>query len=85
MKLEPIPEKFRVFGWNVIEADGHNMKEILDSFEKAKSAKGAPNLIVFRTILGKGVSYMENKFEWHGTPPNAEQAKQALEELAKNN
>ena len=83
MRLEPLPEKFRSFGWNVMEADGHNMEEILSSFEKAQTHKGSPTLIVFRTILGKGVSFMENKPEWHGTPPNAEQAKQALEELAK--
>ena len=84
MRLEPLGEKFRTFGWNLIEADGHNMEEILSSFEKAQNHKGSPTLIVFRTTLGKGVSFMEHKAEWHGTPPNAEQAKQALEELAKN-
>ncbi|MDX1957792.1 MAG: transketolase [Leptospiraceae bacterium] len=81
MRLEPLGKKFQTFGWNLIEADGHNMQEILDAFEKAKAHKGSPTLIVFKTILGKGVSFMENKSEWHGTPPNAEQAKQALQEL----
>jgi transketolase len=84
MRLEPLGQKFKTFGWNLIEADGHNMDEILSSFEKAKAFTGAPTLILFRTTLGKGVSFMENKPEWHGTPPSAEQAKQALEELSKN-
>lgn len=81
MKLEPLGEKFEKFGWNVIHADGHNMEEILTSFERAKLHKGSPTLIVFRTTLGKGVSFMENKPEWHGNPPNLEQAQKALEEL----
>ncbi len=81
LKLEPLGEKFQKFGWNLIQADGHNMEEILDSFEKAKAHTGSPTLIVFRTILGKGVSFMENKPEWHGNPPNNEQAEKALAEL----
>lgn len=83
MRLEPLGEKFRTFGWNVLEANGHDMEGILSTFEKAQMHKGSPTLIVFRTVLGKGVSYMENKPEWHGTPPNSEQAKLALEELAR--
>lgn len=82
MRLEPLPQKFKSFGWNVIEADGHDIDQILGSFEEAKSHTGSPTLIVFRTVLGKGVSFMENKPEWHGTPPNDDQAKKALEELA---
>jgi len=82
MRLEPLGEKFKTFGWNVIEADGHNLDSILRSFEQAKSMKGSPTLIVFRTTLGKGVSFMENKPEWHGTPPNSEQEKLALAELS---
>jgi transketolase len=83
MRLEPLGKKFETFGWNLIEADGHNMTEILDSFAKAKSLRGSgkPTLIVFRTILGKGVSYMENNPKWHGTPPDVEATKQALAEL----
>ncbi|MBE7412331.1 MAG: transketolase [Leptospiraceae bacterium] len=83
MRLEPLGEKFKTFGWNVIDADGHNFDSILSGFEKAKSVKGVPSLIVFRTILGKGVSFMENKPEWHGTPPSMEQEKLALQELEK--
>jgi transketolase len=82
MRLEPLGKKFEMFGWNLIEADGHNMQEILDSFEKAQKNQGAPTLILFRTIIGKGVSFMENKAEWHGVPPNAEQEKLALTELS---
>jgi transketolase len=81
MRLEPLPEKFRSFGWNVIEANGHNVKEIISSFDKVKNHKGSPSLIVFRTTIGKGVSYMENQAKWHGTPPSKEQEEQALKEL----
>ncbi|EMY63312.1 transketolase [Leptospira terpstrae] len=82
MKLEPLDKKFEMFGWNVINADGHNMEDIFAAFAKAKQHTGGPTLIVFRTILGKGVSYMENNPKWHGTPPNKEQEAQALAELA---
>jgi transketolase len=82
MRLEPLGKKFSSFGWNVIDADGHDMQAILDSFAKAKTHTGSPTLIIFRTVLGKGVSFMENKAEWHGTPPNADQAKIALADLA---
>ncbi len=82
MRLEPLGKKFEMFGWNLIEADGHDMNQILESFAKAEKHKGSPTLILFRTVIGKGVSYMENKAEWHGTFPNAEQEKQALLELA---
>lgn len=81
MRLEPLGEKFRTFGWNVVEADGHDMEAILKSFELVKDHKGSPSLIVFKTILGKGVSFMENKPEWHGSPPNKEQTEKALLEL----
>ena len=81
MRLEPLGEKFKTFGWNVIEEDGHNMEGIINAFEKAKKHSGSPTLIVFRTTLGKGVSFMENRPEWHGTPPNKEKTEKALAEL----
>ncbi len=81
MKLEPLAEKFRAFGWNVLEADGHDISEIINSFTKAKEHKGSPSVIIFRTVLGKGVSFMENRPEWHGSPPSPEQAEKALAEL----
>ncbi|PJZ25749.1 transketolase [Leptospira hartskeerlii] len=81
MNLEPLNKKFAAFGWNVLEADGHNIESIISAFEKAKAHKGSPTIILFETVLGKGVSFMENNPGWHGTPPNAEQEKKALEEL----
>lgn len=81
MKLEPLADKFRAFGWNVIVADGHDFSEIFSAFEYAKTKKGSPNMIVFKTILGKGVSFMENNVEWHGNPTSMEQAQVAISEL----
>ncbi|OHA68954.1 MAG: transketolase [Candidatus Wildermuthbacteria bacterium RIFCSPLOWO2_01_FULL_48_16] len=81
MPLEPLREKYEAFGWHVMEMNGHDMQEIINTLEEAKSIKEKPTLIVSHNTPGKGVSFMENKFEWHGVPPNAEQAKQALEEL----
>jgi len=81
MNIDPIVEKYKAFNWNVIEIDGHNMKEILDAFEKAKSFKGKPTVIIAHTIKGKGVSFMENVAGWHGKSPLCEQMDKALEEL----
>lgn len=83
MKLDPLNKKFESFGWNVVDADGHDFEQILQSFQKAKSFSEGPTMILFRTVLGKGVSFMENNPNWHGNPPNAEQAAQALQELDK--
>lgn len=81
MKLEPLSEKFKSFGWNVLEANGHDVPAILNAFEEAKKKQVGPTIILFDTILGKGVSFMENQPGWHGTFPNEEQTAQALEEL----
>ncbi|MBK8984340.1 MAG: transketolase [Ignavibacteria bacterium] len=81
LKLEPIPDKFKAFGWNVLEMDGHNMKQILDTIEEAKSFKGKPTVIIAETFMGKGVSFMEDNYKWHGVPPSVEQALVALSEL----
>ncbi len=77
----PISEKWRAFGWEVIEVDGHNMEEIWKACQKAYTIKGKPTMIVCKTIKGKGVSFMEDKVEWHGSAPSKEQVEQALEEL----
>lgn len=82
MNLEPLPEKWRAFGWEVIDVNGHDFRQILAAFEKAQQVKGRPTMIIARTIKGKGVSFMENNLEFHGTAPTPEQAKAALEELA---
>lgn len=77
----PVDDKFRAFGWHVIIIDGHDMNQIDDAIQEAKQTKDKPTMIIAKTVKGKGVSYMENQVGWHGTAPNAEQLKQALEEL----
>lgn len=81
MTVNPIDEKFRAFGWNVMTIDGHDFQAISDAVDAAKANKGKPTLIVAETIKGKGVSFMENKLNWHGVAPTAEQAKEALAEI----
>ena len=77
----PIPEKFKAFGWNVIEIDAHNFDEIEAALISAKTCKGKPTAIIAKSIKGKGVSYMENQVNWHGAAPNAEQYEIAMTEL----
>lgn len=79
--LEPLDEKFESFGFEVIKICGHCFNQIEEAFEKAKSVKGKPTVIIAETIKGKGVSYMENQVGWHGKAPNAEQYELALNEL----
>ncbi len=80
--LRDLGLKFKSFGWNILEANGHNIAEIRSSFQKAKTkVHEGPQLIVFNTILGKGVSFMENDYKWHGVAPNQEQTEKALKEL----
>ena len=81
MPLENLRAKYEAFNWHVIEIDGHNMQEIIAGFDEAKAIFEKPTMIIAHTIPGKGVSFMENKFEWHGKPPNAEEAELALKEL----
>lgn len=77
----PIPEKFRAFGWNVIEIYGHSFDEIDAAFKAAAEFKGKPTAIIAKTVKGKGVSFMEDQCSWHGTAPNAEQYEQAMNEF----
>ena len=83
MSSYPIDEKFKSFGFQVINIDGHNIQEIIDAFDVAKNVKGKPTCIIAKTIKGKGVSFMENKAEWHGKAPNDEEYRIAMEELSK--
>ena len=83
MNPTPHDEKFRAFGWHVITIDGHNFAEIEAAFEEAKTVKDKPTVIIARSVKGKGVSYMENKCEWHGQAPKEEQYKIAISELEK--
>lgn len=77
----PLADKWLAFGWNVLEIDGHNFREIIDALDKADTVKGKPTIIIARTVKGKGVSFMENKSEWHGKTPSKEQTEKALQEL----
>lgn len=81
MPLDPLADKWRSFGWNVIEIDGHKMTEISKAFEKAKTTTGKPTLIIAKTVKGKGVSFMENNNEFHGMAPTKEQFGTAMKEL----
>lgn len=93
MQLDPIADKYRAFNWNVIEVNGHDLNEIIQACEDAKTVFEKPTMIIAHTIPGKGVSYMENRYEWHGSPPDGmdisgapakgEQAKEALSQLQK--
>ena len=81
MPLEPIAEKYRSFGWNVIEIDGHNVREVIDACERSKAVFNKPTMIIAHTIPGKGIPYMEFLSEWHGKPPTKEQAEEAIKLL----
>lgn len=81
MPLEPLKEKYEAFNWHVLEADAHNIQQVIDVCNEAKAIYEKPTLIITHNIPGKGVSFMENDFNWHGKPPTAEQAKIALKEL----
>ena len=81
MSPYPIDEKFKSFGFQIINIDGNDIEEIKKAFEVAKNVKEKPVCIIAKTTKGKGVSFMENKAEWHGKAPNEEQYKQAMKEL----
>lgn len=81
MTVAPIPEKWKAFGWNVIEIEGHDFAQILDALSADRKAEGKPTMIVAHTVKGKGVSFMENACDWHGKAPSEEQVQQALAEL----
>lgn len=82
MSPEVVQDKFRAFGWNVIDIDGHNINQIIEATEKARQVKGKPTVIVAKTIKGKGVPFMENQAGWHGKAPGREQAEEALKALS---
>jgi transketolase len=82
MSLQPLAEKWRAFGWEVLEADGHDIAALIDALEKAQAVKGKPAVIIAQTVKGKGVSFMENNPAFHGKAPSPEEAEKALAELA---
>ena len=81
MNINPIEDKFKTFGWNVITIDGHDFDQIFAALDMAKDTVDKPTLIIAKTIKGKGVSFMENQASWHGSAPSEEQLEQALSEL----
>lgn len=83
MGISPLDEKFRGFGFNVIECDGHDYEELDKAFKNAEETKGKPTVIIAKTVKGKGVSFMENQAGWHGQAPNKEQTEQAITEIMK--
>jgi transketolase len=78
---EPLEDKWKSFGWCVINVDGHNIAELINAFEESKTIKGKPTVIIADTIKGKGVDFMENVSVWHGQAPNDEETKKALNDL----
>lgn len=94
MPLSPLYDKWKSFGWHVQEIDGHNMQAIINAVHEAQAIFEKPSVILAHTIPGKGVSYMEHRFEWHGTPPGisdiagapekAKQVEVALNDLKKS-
>jgi transketolase len=81
MEIAPLAEKYRAFGWNAIEIDGHQLPAVLDAYAKAAGTGGKPTVIVAHTVKGKGVSFMENNADWHGKTPSKEQLEKALQEI----
>lgn len=80
-QLEPYAEKWKAFGWYVIEIKGNKIEEVLSAYNEVKKVEGRPSVIVAHTVKGKGVSFMENIAEWHGKAPKKEETEKALEEL----
>ncbi len=81
MPLDDLKAKYESFNWHVLEIDGHNIREFVEACAQAEAIFEKPTVIIARTIPGKGVDFMERKFEWHGKPPNKEEAAVALREL----
>ena len=81
MNVDPLDEKYRSFGWEVLRIDGHDMQQVVGALEKAKAGCGKPVVIMAETVKGKGVSFMEDLAGWHGRSPNLEELKKALAEL----
>jgi len=81
MSPEPIADKFRAFGWEVLQIDGHDYQQIIASLNIGREVKGRPTVAVARTVKGKGCSFIENQVDWHGRAPNKEEVEKALVEL----
>jgi len=82
MKLEPLADKWKAFNWHVLECNGNDVSEFLQTVRQAQELNGKPTVVIAHTLMGKGVSFMEDDYRWHGIPPDEAQGKQALSELA---
>ena len=80
--LEPVADKWKAFGWNVLFMDGNDMWQVLETLNEARQHKGGPTVIVAKTVKGKGVSFMENNPKYHGTAPTPQEVEAAMKELA---
>ena len=81
MGIEPIGDKWKAFGWHVIEINGHDLQEIIDALDEAGTVRGKPTLIWAHTVKGKGISFMENQVKYHGIAPTTEELDKALKEI----
>ena len=81
MNIEPLAEKWKSFGWQVLECDGHNFKELMNVLDEAGDVKGKPTVILAHTVKGKGISFIENQPRWHGIAPKKDELEKALKEL----
>ncbi len=81
MDIEPLGDKWRSFNWEVLECSGNDIPQFIRTVEQANAMKGKPKVIIAKTFMGRGVSFMEDDYRWHGVPPNQEQGKQALSEI----
>ena len=81
MQQEPLADKWRAFGWQVQEIDGHDAEAVIAALERAKAVTDGPSMIIATTVKGKGVSFMENDADWHGKAPNADEREKALAEI----
>jgi transketolase len=81
MNISPVKDKWAAFGWHVIDIDGHNMEQIIEALTEAEAVKGKPSIVVAHTVKGKGVSFFENKVEYHGVAPSSEELEKAVKEI----
>ncbi len=81
MEIEPLQDKWKAFGWNVINIDGHDFTDIINAYNTAKNIKGKPTVIIAKTTMGKGVKSIEGDYKWHGKAPSKEEAKKFISSL----
>ena len=82
LDLEPLADKWKAFGWHVLDIDGHSIPALQQAYHEARATKGKPTVIIAQTVKGKGVSFMENNPKFHGMAPTNDEAQKALQELA---